>query len=478
MAERHPDTDGVIGKTKYEMELPEQNVLESHGKDVQFAESVDLRSQSRSPVPSVISMRSDESMGRFIEFEGEQSTRVDLDRPESLSSSSSYFEPALKTSSDKAQSEHTTEPGGILCAVCPKRAFKSCLTCMASYCELHVRQHYTAPALQRHRLVEATEDLEQKLCSRHHRELELYCRTDQTAICMICMKTEHNGHNVITNQSLGMKSEVEIKSTVPPPGPIEFSSVKPDSVCVCWGPPEGLTGPHIFRVTWTGEGSQGNLEVQDLKLHVQELTSGENYMFTVATLSDDDRESPCVSATVQTDILPPECLDVDVHLTSVSVTWSKPAGVDQASYLLTLCCDGKTLQSISTRSLQHCFSELEIEREYSISVSTALKGGQSSAISETIRTSVPVPEKLALGSVTQTSADLSWSLHQWMEQIPHSFLISYHSEGTEAQTISTESCSTTLTELQPDTQYTASVCCELKDGWRSLTTSINIETGK
>ncbi|XP_062391789.1 uncharacterized protein LOC134079727 [Sardina pilchardus] len=53
---------------------------------------------------------------------------------------------------------------------------------MASFCETHVSQHYTAPALQRHRLVEATGDLEQRLCPQHHRELEFYCRTDQTPV--------------------------------------------------------------------------------------------------------------------------------------------------------------------------------------------------------------------------------------------------------------------------------------------------------
>ncbi|XP_076120645.1 fibronectin-like [Alosa pseudoharengus] len=291
---------------------------------------------------------------------------------------------------------------------------------MASFCEIHVKPHYTAPALQRHKLVEATEDLEQRLCSRHHRELELYCRTDQT----------------------------------------------------------GLTGPQRFRVSWTSEGIKEHLEVQDLKLHVQELTPGEKYTFAVATLRDDGKQSLRVSATVQTDIPPPECLTVDMDLTSVSVMWSKPAGVDQASYLLTLCSYGKCpfQQTTSTKSLHHSFSELEMERRYTISVSTVLKKGQSKPISEDIRTSIPDPQNVTVSSVTQTSADLSWSLHQGMEQIPHSFLISYHSEGTEPQTTSTESCSTTLTDLQPDTQYTISVCCELRDGGRSQATSTPIQT--
>ena len=93
-------------------------------------------------------------------------------------------------------------------------------------------------------------------------------------------------------------------------------------------------------------------------------------------------------------------------------------------------------------------------------------------------TGYPVPEKLTVSSMTPTSADLSWSLHQGMEQFPHSFLISYHSEETELQTTSTESCSTTLTGLTPDTNYTVTVCCELRDGGRSQAATRIIQTGE
>ncbi|XP_048018078.1 cytolytic toxin-alpha-like isoform X2 [Megalobrama amblycephala] len=49
-------------------------------------------------------------------------------------------------------------PEDVPCDICAEmklKAVKSCLTCTASYCETHVRQHYTVPALQRHNLVEA-----------------------------------------------------------------------------------------------------------------------------------------------------------------------------------------------------------------------------------------------------------------------------------------------------------------------------------
>nr|XP_055053829.1 uncharacterized protein LOC129438958 [Misgurnus anguillicaudatus] len=50
-------------------------------------------------------------------------------------------------------------PEDVSCDICTEmklKAVKSCLTCCVSYCETHVRQHYTVPALQRHNLTEVT----------------------------------------------------------------------------------------------------------------------------------------------------------------------------------------------------------------------------------------------------------------------------------------------------------------------------------
>ncbi|KAL2080882.1 hypothetical protein ACEWY4_022735 [Coilia grayii] len=438
----------------------------------------------RSPEVSVISMKSDKSVNRHISFTGERKdTRVYLDQTDSQSSKSASCMPSeYSTPVDTDSGPHTVEPGAVLCAVCPKRAFKSCLTCMASFCELHVKPHYTAPALQRHRLVEATEALDQRLCQQHNRELELYCNTDQTAMCVMCVVKGHMGHSVTDlgeyQEKQISKPEVNQKTAaVPPPGLIEFTSVKPDSVCLCWGPPEGLAGPHTFRVSWMGASSKEQLEVQGQDITVQELMPGEEYTFTVTTLSHNGIESPCVSATTCTDVPPPESLAVGVGVTSASVTWSKSARVHQASYLMTLHSGGGCIDTISVRSLQHSFRELDFGGEYTINVSTVLNGRQSKPVSRTFRTSIPVPENVTVGSVTPTSANLSWSLHQGMEQIPHGFLISYCSEGTEPQTISTKSGSVTFTGLQPDTQYRITVCCELKyEERRSEVTPAIIQT--
>ena len=90
---------------------------------------------------------------------------------------------------------------------------------------------------------------------------------------------------------------------------------------------------------------------------------------------------------------------------------------------------------------------------------------------------VSVPEKLTVDSVTATSAVVRWSLSHRMEQTPHSFLISYQTEGTEPETISTEAQSTVMTELKPYTEYTVCVSTQLQYGIRSQPASTTIHTG-
>ncbi|KAL7827198.1 hypothetical protein SRHO_G00329160 [Serrasalmus rhombeus] len=59
-------------------------------------------------------------------------------------------------------SSRYAEAGDVACDLCEGRklkALKSCMTCLASFCETHIRDHYTVEALQRHLLVEVTKNL-------------------------------------------------------------------------------------------------------------------------------------------------------------------------------------------------------------------------------------------------------------------------------------------------------------------------------
>ncbi|XP_072526028.1 uncharacterized protein [Salminus brasiliensis] len=109
-------------------------------------------------------------------------------------------------------------PEDVSCDFCTGkklRAVKSCLTCSASYCEAHVKQHYTVPALQRHTLVDATVDLEERFCKLHHRALEVFCKTDQTFKCLMCIMDEHEGHETVLSKH--EVPSVEVVNSVPDP---------------------------------------------------------------------------------------------------------------------------------------------------------------------------------------------------------------------------------------------------------------------
>lgn len=76
-----------------------------------------------------------------------------------------------------------------------------------------------------------------------------------------------------------------------------------------------------------------------------------------------------------------------------------------------------------------------------------------------------------------TSATVNSSSPQGIDGTPHSFVNSYLSEGTEPQTITTESYSTDITSLKPDTEYTGTVCTKSQGVHRSEPASTTIYTG-
>uniref|UniRef100_A0A8C2JXF3 Uncharacterized protein n=1 Tax=Cyprinus carpio TaxID=7962 RepID=A0A8C2JXF3_CYPCA len=91
--------------------------------------------------------------------------------------------------------------GDVQCDVCTGRkykAVKSCLVCLNSYCQNHLEQHESWFKGKRHNLTEATGRLQEMICQKHEKLLEVFCRTDQKCICVLCMIIEHKNHDIVS----------------------------------------------------------------------------------------------------------------------------------------------------------------------------------------------------------------------------------------------------------------------------------------
>ncbi|XP_049928860.1 E3 ubiquitin-protein ligase TRIM21-like isoform X3 [Epinephelus moara] len=111
-----------------------------------------------------------------------------------------FRQSAQQKASSSSSEQQVSKPGEVPCDVCTGtklKALKSCLVCLVSYCEIHLEPHLTKPGLKRHQLIDPVENLEGRMCLKHDKLLELFCKTDQMCVCMLCTVLDHKTHDVV-----------------------------------------------------------------------------------------------------------------------------------------------------------------------------------------------------------------------------------------------------------------------------------------
>ncbi|XP_051236982.1 E3 ubiquitin-protein ligase TRIM21-like [Dicentrarchus labrax] len=129
------------------------------------------------------------------------STRPELQVNTFISEMAAQFrQSAQQKASSSSSEQQVSKPGEVPCDVCTGtklKALKSCLVCLVSYCETHLEPHLTMSGLKRHQLIDPVENLEDRMCTKHDKLLELFCKTDQMCVCMLCTVLDHKTHDVV-----------------------------------------------------------------------------------------------------------------------------------------------------------------------------------------------------------------------------------------------------------------------------------------
>ncbi|KAM9402478.1 E3 ubiquitin/ISG15 ligase TRIM25-like [Salvelinus alpinus] len=127
-----------------------------------------------------------------------------------ISEMAAQFRQTVKATSSPHQClDLIVEVSCDICTGMKLKALKSCLVCQTSYCETHLEPHQRVPALKRHKLINPVENLEDRMCKKHDRLLELFCRTDHKTHDTVPLEEEYG-----EKKAQMRTTEAEVQQTI------------------------------------------------------------------------------------------------------------------------------------------------------------------------------------------------------------------------------------------------------------------------
>ncbi|KAF6733333.1 Tripartite motif-containing protein 47 [Oryzias melastigma] len=81
-----------------------------------------------------------------------------------------------------------------------RAAVRSCLACMSSFCEDHLKPHQTKKSLKKHELIAPVSNLAEKICTQHKYMQEFFCRHCKMFVCWLCTSNQHKDHECVSTK--------------------------------------------------------------------------------------------------------------------------------------------------------------------------------------------------------------------------------------------------------------------------------------
>ncbi|KAK2860046.1 hypothetical protein Q7C36_004212 [Tachysurus vachellii] len=131
-----------------------------------------------------------------------------------ISALAAPFNKSVQVKSSTATEKPTQSQ--VFCDICCEKkcaTVKSCLICMTSYCKTHLEPHERVSSLKKHKLIDPVENLEDYICQKHERALELFCKDDQTCVCKFCTEGEHKTHNTVPLEEESREKKIQLGKT-------------------------------------------------------------------------------------------------------------------------------------------------------------------------------------------------------------------------------------------------------------------------